>query len=98
MNQICVYRCSSVVQCFRIGVYWCPFVVQDFWYDEKKELRSDFDALELPGIEKQAPANNEFGVKYRLLRGVLLLECLDGGVNVNYNEYDKALKKVPGLT
>ncbi len=39
-----------------------------FWYDAKKELRSDFEALELPGIEKLELANNEFGVKYRLLR------------------------------
>ncbi len=39
-----------------------------FWYDAKKELRSDFEALELPGIEKLELVNNEFGVKYRLLR------------------------------
>lgn len=39
-----------------------------FWYDAKKELRRDFEALELPGIEKLELANNEFGVKYRLLR------------------------------
>ena len=39
-----------------------------FWYDAKKELRSDFEALELPGIEKLELGNNEFGVKYRLLR------------------------------
>lgn len=39
-----------------------------FWYDSKKELRSDFEALDLPGIEKLELANNEFGVKYRLLR------------------------------
>ena len=39
-----------------------------FWYDAKKELRSEFEALELPDIEKLELANNEFGVKYRLLR------------------------------
>jgi uncharacterized protein (TIGR02687 family) len=39
-----------------------------FWYDAKKELRSEFDALELPDIEKLELANNEFGVKYHLLR------------------------------
>ena len=39
-----------------------------FWYDAEKELRSEFEALELPGIEKLELANNEFGVKYRLLR------------------------------
>ena len=39
-----------------------------FWYDDKKELRSEFDALNLPGVEKIVLMNNEFGVKYRILR------------------------------
>lgn len=39
-----------------------------FWYDAKKELRHDFETLELPGIEKLELTNNEFAVKYRLLR------------------------------
>lgn len=39
-----------------------------FWYDNKKELRGDFDALEMPGIEKILLDNNEFSVKYRILR------------------------------
>jgi uncharacterized protein (TIGR02687 family) len=39
-----------------------------FWYDPEKELRADFEAMELPGIEKVEIANNEFGLKYRLLR------------------------------
>jgi len=39
-----------------------------FWYDAKQELRNDFEAVELPGIEKLELTNNEFGVKYRLLR------------------------------
>lgn len=39
-----------------------------FWYDDKQELRDDFEALDLPGIEKVELANNEFGLKYRLLR------------------------------
>jgi uncharacterized protein (TIGR02687 family) len=39
-----------------------------FWYDVKKELRQEFEALELTGIEKIEVANNEFGVKYRILR------------------------------
>lgn len=39
-----------------------------FWYDDKKELRSDFESLDLPGIEKIELTNNEFGVKYRILR------------------------------
>ena len=39
-----------------------------FWYDAKQELRDDFEALQLPGIEKIELANNQFGVKYRILR------------------------------
>ncbi|MBV6446598.1 BREX-1 system phosphatase PglZ type A [Nitrosomonas sp.] len=39
-----------------------------FWYDTKKELRSDFETLSLPGIEKLELTNNEYRVKYRLLR------------------------------
>lgn len=39
-----------------------------FWYDGKKELRGDFEALALPGIEKLELTNNEYQIKYRLLR------------------------------
>ena len=39
-----------------------------FWYDAKQELRADFDALELSGVEKLELTNNEFGLKYRILR------------------------------
>lgn len=39
-----------------------------FWYDAKQELRTDFETLELAGIEKVELTNNEFGVKYRILR------------------------------
>lgn len=39
-----------------------------FWYDDNREFREDFEALSLPGIEKIELANNEFGVKYRVLR------------------------------
>jgi len=39
-----------------------------FWYDAKKELRADFDGLALAGVEKVEIANNEFGLKYRVLR------------------------------
>lgn len=40
-----------------------------FWYDTRHEFRADFEALELAGVEKVELANNEFGVKYRVLRG-----------------------------
>lgn len=39
-----------------------------FWYDAKREMRSDFDALEIEGIEKIVLENNEYAVKYRILR------------------------------
>ena len=39
-----------------------------FWYDHKRELRGEFESLILPGIETIELANNEFAVKYRLLR------------------------------
>lgn len=39
-----------------------------FWYDTRHEFRADFDALDLSGVEKIELANNEFGVKYRVLR------------------------------
>jgi len=39
-----------------------------FWYDAKQELRDDFEALQLPGVEKLELTNNEYGIKYRLLR------------------------------
>ncbi len=39
-----------------------------FWYDAKQELRDAFEALSLLGIEKLELTNNEFGVKYRILR------------------------------
>ena len=39
-----------------------------FWYDADKELRIDFEALELPDVKKIELINNEFNVKHRLLR------------------------------
>ena len=39
-----------------------------FWYDTKQELRHEYDALDLPGVEKIELANNQYGIKYRLLR------------------------------
>jgi len=39
-----------------------------FWYDAKQELRNDFEVLSLPGIEKLELTNNEYGLKYRILR------------------------------
>ncbi|MBN1247608.1 MAG: BREX-1 system phosphatase PglZ type A, partial [Anaerolineae bacterium] len=38
------------------------------WYDAKRELRHEFDAVDLPGVDKIVLDNNAFGVKYRILR------------------------------
>ena len=51
-----------------------------FWYDSKEDLRDEFEALELTGVEKVELDNNEFEVKYRLLREMpkekfLLYKC-----------------------
>jgi uncharacterized protein (TIGR02687 family) len=39
-----------------------------FWYDAAGDLQSAFEAVDLPGVTKVEIANNEFGLKYRLLR------------------------------
>jgi uncharacterized protein (TIGR02687 family) len=39
-----------------------------FWYDEKKQFKEDFDELEIPNVKKIVLENNEFGVKYKVLR------------------------------
>jgi len=39
-----------------------------FWYDSKKELHSEFEALDLPGVVSVEINNDEFGLKYRMLR------------------------------
>jgi hypothetical protein len=39
-----------------------------FWYDSARELKDQFEALTLDGVEKAEIANNEFGLKHRILR------------------------------
>ena len=39
-----------------------------FWNDTKLELREEFDSLQLEGVEKVELVNNEFRVKYHILR------------------------------
>lgn len=39
-----------------------------FWYDEESQLRGDFDAVEIEGVAKVELDNNQFGLKYRMLR------------------------------
>ena len=39
-----------------------------FWYDADRDMRAEFDAVDLPGVTKLEIANNEFGLKYRMLR------------------------------
>jgi hypothetical protein len=39
-----------------------------FWYDTARDMRGAYDAVDLEGVEKVEIANNEFGLKYRMLR------------------------------
>lgn len=39
-----------------------------FWYDDKQEMGQVFEELSLDGVEKIAVQNDEFQVKYRILR------------------------------
>ena len=39
-----------------------------FWYDVKQEIKSEYDSLTLPDVEKITLDNNPFGVKHRILR------------------------------
>ena len=39
-----------------------------FWYDDKQELREDFESLTLDNVIKVELNNNEFSLKHRLLR------------------------------
>ena len=39
-----------------------------FWYDTARDMRGEFDAVELPGVTKVEIANNEFSLKYQMLR------------------------------
>ena len=39
-----------------------------FWYDAKRELRQEFEALLIPAVEKIELTNNEYSLKYQLLR------------------------------
>jgi uncharacterized protein (TIGR02687 family) len=39
-----------------------------FWYDDRREFGEEFRQLALPGVEKLEIANNEYSLKYRMLR------------------------------
>ena len=39
-----------------------------FWYDDDSSMRKEFDAVEVDGVEKVEIDNNEFGLKYQMLR------------------------------
>ena len=39
-----------------------------FWYDAKKELRANFESIFLPDVTKVEIANNEYALKYHILR------------------------------
>ena len=37
-----------------------------FWYDVKKELRGEYESLELDSVEKVEVRNNEFTLKHKI--------------------------------
>jgi uncharacterized protein (TIGR02687 family) len=39
-----------------------------FWYDAAHDMRAEYEAVALEGVEKTEIVNNEFGLKYRMLR------------------------------
>ena len=39
-----------------------------FWYDSEKNLKEDFDSLSIDGVEKIEINNNEFAIRYRVLK------------------------------
>ena len=39
-----------------------------FWYDAARDMRGEFDAVDLAGVTKVEIANNQFSLKYRMLR------------------------------
>lgn len=39
-----------------------------FWYDSARDMRAEYEAVDLDGVEKAEIANNEFGLKYRMLK------------------------------
>ncbi len=39
-----------------------------FWYDEKHEMEESFQELDLPDVEKRIIDNNEFALKYEVLK------------------------------
>ncbi len=39
-----------------------------FWYDAARDMRGEFDAVDLAGVTKVEIANNQFGLKYQMLR------------------------------
>ena len=39
-----------------------------FWYDPENDMRNDFEAVDLPDVTKTEISNNEFALKYRMLR------------------------------
>lgn len=39
-----------------------------FWYDTMQELQAEYEAVDLPGVEKVVLGQNQFGLKHRMLR------------------------------
>ena len=39
-----------------------------FWYDEKEEMKEEFRDIQLDNVEKIKIDNNEFSIKYKILK------------------------------
>ena len=39
-----------------------------FWHDKQKEMWDDFKLINIKGVEKIDIVNNEFSIKYRILK------------------------------
>ena len=39
-----------------------------FWYDAARDMRGEFEAVDFAGVTKVEVANNQFGLKHRMLR------------------------------
>jgi hypothetical protein len=61
-----IHNSESIIQQALVKLFKKHRIV--FWYDEEDSLRGDFAAISLPAVEKVEIANNEFGLRYRLLR------------------------------
>jgi hypothetical protein len=59
-----------------------------FWYDTARDMHGEYGAVDLPAVEKVEITNNEFGLKFRMLRQEAYLTN-----NADVDDYLDELKK-----